>query len=71
MRGTGQPVQRERIWVTVVTQILLDEYQSLRVPAPAPTPADMRLCEQLASDELQPKITIRWLADGDVEVTAS
>jgi 5-methylcytosine-specific restriction enzyme subunit McrC len=55
----------------VVTKILLDEYQSRRVTVPTPTPADLRLCEQLAGDELKPKITIRWLRDGDIDVTAS
>ncbi|WP_197519482.1 McrC family protein [Mycobacterium sp. E2327] len=41
------------------------------MPVAAPAPADLRLAEQLASNKLAPKIAIRWLRTGEIEVSAS
>ena len=47
----------------------LGEYKSIRVPAPAPTSADLRLSEQLEGRDLAPRISVKWLANSEVEIT--
>jgi 5-methylcytosine-specific restriction enzyme subunit McrC len=52
--------------------IELVEYESRCVRAPAPTAADQELAERLSVDgDLEPRLEVRWLASGKVEVKAS
>ena len=50
--------------------IELGEYQRIRQPAPPPTDADLRLADRLA-DPQSPRLQLRWLANGDIDITAS
>lgn len=47
------------------------EYQQRRIPAPPPTEADLALADQLTGAGRQPKLVVRWLAGGEMEVAAS
>ncbi|GAA1738653.1 McrC family protein [Nonomuraea bangladeshensis] len=51
-----------------MTIIEVDEYQTIRVPGLRPSPADRDLA---FSPELRKRVELRWLADGDLEITAS
>lgn len=51
--------------------LALAEYQRTRTPAPPPTPEDLRLADRLSGDAANPRLAVRWLAGGDVEITAS
>ena len=57
----------------MTTTALLGEYETRRISAPAPTPADVLLADQLAGDHegTEARLTVRWLASGQVEVAAS
>ncbi len=48
----------------------LGAYQRIRQPAPPPTDADLRLADRLA-DPQSPRLQLRWLANGDIDITAS
>jgi 5-methylcytosine-specific restriction enzyme subunit McrC len=50
-----------------VTTHILGEYRTRRLPWPAPQPADRRLAETMETDGR--RVRIRWLADGQAEVT--
>lgn len=52
-------------------RIELGEYERRKITVPAPTSTDIRLAEQLTGDGLEPRIAIRWLATGEVDITAS
>src|SRR4051812_47861438 len=56
---------------TTRTTIELSEYQRRRVAADAPTEADQSLADRLMSDETDARLAVRWLANGDVDITAS
>jgi 5-methylcytosine-specific restriction enzyme subunit McrC len=51
--------------------IELSEYQRRRVSAPTPTEADVQLADKLMGDETNARLVVRWLANGDVDITAS
>jgi len=53
------------------SKIELYEYQSRHVSAPAPTESDLRLAEALARGAHGPRLQVRWLAGGDVDIQAS
>lgn len=53
------------------TQIALSEYQSKRESVHPPTPADIQLADQLSSEELEPKIIVRWLSTGEIDISAT
>lgn len=55
----------------MLTQIVLNEYESKREPVASPTRADLRLAEQLANNEIEPKIVIRWLSSGEIDIAAT
>ena len=55
----------------MLDKIELNEYESKRERAPEPTHADIQLAEQLSSDVLEPKINVRWLSTGEVEISAT
>jgi len=55
----------------VFTQIVLNEYQSKRERVSPPTHADVQLAEQLSSEVLEPKIIIRWLSTGEIDISAT
>lgn len=57
--------------MTVDDPITLGEYDSARRQSPPPTAADLRLAEQLAGRDLEPRLTVRWLQNGDVDITTS
>ncbi|GJF12711.1 hypothetical protein NGTWS0302_02480 [Mycolicibacterium cyprinidarum] len=51
--------------------IELVEYETKRVRSPAPSDADLKLAEALSAfGDLAPRLKVRWLAGGRVEVTA-
>ena len=47
------------------------EYERRRIPAGRPTDADLRLTDRLLSRDSDPRITVRWLANGEVDVETS
>lgn len=48
----------------------LDEYSSLMIEVPHPTSADRQLAERLAAGgDLMPRLDVRWLDDGRMDVT--
>ncbi len=51
--------------------IELSEYQRRRVAVSAPTEADVRLADKLMGDDTNGRLSVRWLASGEVDVTAS
>jgi 5-methylcytosine-specific restriction enzyme subunit McrC len=53
--------------------IEVGEYQSARAPASPPSKNDCLLADRLSrgSEDTEARLTVRWLAGGDVEVTAS
>ncbi|HET6482606.1 MAG TPA: hypothetical protein VFG35_21575 [Actinoplanes sp.] len=50
-----------------MTTHILSEYQTRRLPWPEPRPADRRLGEAIEADGR--RLRIRWLADGQAEIT--
>ncbi|MEV5745678.1 hypothetical protein AB0L30_36940 [Microbispora rosea] len=50
-----------------MTIVELDEYRTVRVAGLRPSPADRDLA---VSPELRKRLELRWLADGDLEITA-
>lgn len=57
--------------MTTRARIELGEYESRRVRAPAPNPADLHLAERLTANNGNARLDIRWLANGEVDVSAS
>lgn len=55
----------------MLIKIELNEYQSKREHVPAPTLADRQLADQLSTEELEPKIIIRWLSTGEIDISAT
>jgi 5-methylcytosine-specific restriction enzyme subunit McrC len=55
----------------MLNKIELNEYEVKRERTPEPTRADIQLAEQLSSDVLKPKITIRWLSTGEIDISAT
>jgi 5-methylcytosine-specific restriction enzyme subunit McrC len=56
----------------MVQTIELTEYGSTRLRAPDPTSADRELAQRLSPyGDLEPRLVVRWLAGGEVEVVAS
>ena len=50
----------------------LKEYESKRIRSCAPNESDLKLTEALSAfGDLEPRLEVRWLTDGRVEVTAS
>lgn len=53
------------------TVIELSEYQRARVTVADPTNEDLRLADRLTGDGHDPRLAVRWLANGDIDITAS
>jgi len=53
------------------TRIELSEYERLRAPASPPTVDDLRLASALGDGVDGARLQVRWLADGQVDITAS
>jgi 5-methylcytosine-specific restriction enzyme subunit McrC len=51
--------------------IELGEYKSVRRTAAPPSAADLRLADQLAGREGEPRLIVRWLSNGDVDITSN
>jgi 5-methylcytosine-specific restriction enzyme subunit McrC len=51
--------------------VTLAEYERCSVDAAPPTPTDLRLAARLAGRNHDPRLEVRWLAGGRVEVAAS
>ena len=49
----------------------LEEYDHRRINAASPSEADRRLADQLLSNDLKPRIAVRWLANGQVDIDTS
>lgn len=49
----------------------LAEYQRVTVPAPPPSPADLRLAQRLSGTGGEPRLTVRWLVDGQIEIVST
>lgn len=52
-------------------RVELAEYQQRHVAVPPPTEADLRVAQRLNVDRDHPRLQVRWLANGDMDVTAS
>lgn len=57
--------------MTARARIVLGEYESRRVRVPAPSSADLDLTERLSGRRGSPRLDVRWLASGEVELAAS
>jgi 5-methylcytosine-specific restriction enzyme subunit McrC len=56
----------------MIHRIELAEYESICIRAAPPTAADLTLSERLSTRvDLEPRLVVRWLTGGKVEVTAS
>jgi 5-methylcytosine-specific restriction enzyme subunit McrC len=55
----------------VAPSVTVGEYERKRVEAPEPTEADLGLAERLGGHGPDPRLEVRWLARGQVEVIAS
>lgn len=52
-------------------RVELSEYEQIRVDGVVMSEADGALAERLSGDEQNPRITVRWLATGQVEINAT
>jgi len=50
--------------------IELNEYQRLRAPALQPAAADLDLAERLLGDETGARLAVRWLVNGEIDVSS-
>lgn len=57
--------------MTTRATISLDEYKSARAPSGPPSAGDLRLAALLAGRDVEPRLTVRWLAGNEIDVTAS
>lgn len=56
----------------MVEKVELVEYESRQFRTPAPTSADLKLAERLSfGGDLEPRIEVKWLATGKVDLRAS
>jgi len=51
-------------------KIEVNEYQQLRHKSAAPSHEDEQLAERLMSDSAHPRLQVRWLSNGEIDVTA-
>ncbi len=51
--------------------IELGEYEQRRKAAAPPSPADLRLAEQLANRDLEPRLMVRWLVNNEIDITTT
>lgn len=52
-------------------RVELSEYEHRRIPLPPPSASDIRLADQLEGNDLEPRIAVRWLANGEVDISAT
>ncbi len=52
-------------------RVELSEYEHRRIPLPPPSASDIRLADQLEGNDLEPRIAVRWLANGEVDIRAT